>query len=170
MQGSASPERQGHLLALLLSSSGSALRLNPLGDLLCLLAAMSWAAYSVFLKKIERYGDDTLLVTRRIFLYGLLFLLPAYPFMPFRADPAKLLEPVNLLNFLYLGLCASALCFVTWNMAVKRLGPVKASVYIYLSPVVTILAAWTLLGDSLSPMALAGAALTTVGLLVSQRA
>ena len=66
----------------LLSFSGQALNLNPLGDLLCLLAAVCWGGYSVFLKKIETCGYDTLLVTRRIFLYGLLFLLPALPFTP----------------------------------------------------------------------------------------
>ena len=150
----------------LLSFSGQALNLNPLGDLLCLLAAMCWGAYSVFLKKIETYGYDTLLVTRRIFLYGLLFLLPALPFMPVRFDVGALLKPVNLL---YLGLCASALCFVTWNVAVSRLGAVRTSVYIYLSPVVTIVASWLLLGDPVLPMALLGAALTLVGLALSQR-
>ena len=153
----------------LLSFSGQALNLNPLGDLLCLLAAMCWGAYSVFLKKIETYGYDTLLVTRRIFLYGLLFLLPALPFTPVRFDVGALLKPVNLLNLLYLGLCASALCFVTWNVAVSRLGAVRTSVYIYLSPVVTIVASWLLLGDPVLPMALLGAALTLVGLVLSQR-
>ena len=153
----------------LLSFSGQALNLNPLGDLLCLLAAMCWGGYSVFLKKIETYGYDTLLVTRRVFLYGLLFLLPALPFTPVRFDVQALLKPVNLLNLLYLGLCASALCFVTWNVAVSRLGPVRTSVYIYLSPVVTIVASWLLLGDPVLPMALLGAALTLVGLVLSQR-
>lgn len=153
----------------LLSFSGQALNLNPLGDLLCLLAAVCWGGYSVFLKKIETYGYDTLLVTRRIFLYGLLFLLPALPFMPVRFDVGALLKPVNLLNLLYLGLCASALCFVTWNVAVSRLGAVRTSVYIYLSPVVTIVASWLLLGDPVLPMALLGAALTLVGLVLSQR-
>ena len=153
----------------LLSFSGQALNLNPLGDLLCLLAAMCWGAYSVFLKKIETYGYDTLLVTRRIFLYGLVFLLPALPFTPVRFDVGALLKPINLLNLLYLGLCASALCFVTWNVAVSRLGAVRTSVYIYLSPVVTIVASWLLLGDPVLPMALLGAALTLVGLVLSQR-
>lgn len=153
----------------LLSFSGQALNLNPLGDLLCLLAAMCWGAYSVFLKKIETYGYDTLLVTRRIFLYGLLFLLPSLAFTPVRFDVGALLKPVNLLNLLYLGLCASALCFVTWNVAVSRLGAVRTSVYIYLSPVVTIVASWLLLGDPVLPMALLGAALTLVGLVLSQR-
>lgn len=153
----------------LISFSGQALHLNPLGDLLCLLAAMCWGGYSVFLKKIEAYGYDTLLVTRRIFLYGLLFLLPALPFSPVRFHAAALLKPVNLFNLLYLGLCASALCFVTWNVAVRRLGAVRTSVYIYLSPVITIIAAWLLLGDPILPSALLGAALTLAGLVLSQR-
>lgn len=154
----------------LLSFGGQQVNLNPFGDLLCLLASMSWAGYSVFLKKIEQRGyTDTLLITRRIFLYGLLFLLPATPFMPISISLDKLPEPVNLLNLLYLGLCASALCFVTWNAAIKWLGAVKTSVYIYLTPVVTIVAAWLLLGETVRPTALLGAALTMTGLIVSEK-
>ena len=41
----------------------------------------------------------------------------------------------------------------------------RTSVYIYLSPVVTIVASWLLLGDPVLPMALLGAALTLVGLV-----
>ncbi|MCL1854104.1 MAG: DMT family transporter [Clostridia bacterium] len=153
----------------LLSFSGQALRLNPLGDLLCVLAAMSWAGYTVFLKKIEAYGYDILMVTRRVFCMGLLFLLPFLPFAGFSPSWPDLLKPLNLLNLLFLGLGASALCFVTWNTAVKLIGPVKTSVYIYLSPAVTILAAFLLLRDPLLPMALLGAALTLAGLIISQR-
>ncbi len=153
----------------LVSFSGQALHVNPLGDFLCLLAAMAWAGYSVFIKKIEAHGYDTLLVTRRVFLMGLLCLAPFLPFMAFSPDWAAVLKPVNLFNFLFLGLGASALCFVTWNTAVKWLGAVKTSVYIYLSPVITILAAWAFLQDPLPPLALAGAALTLVGLVISQQ-
>ena len=152
----------------LLSFSGRALSLNPLGDLLCLLAAVCWAGYSVFLYKLEQQRYDTLLVTRRIFCYGLIFMLPVLVVTrcPFPLD--KLAKPVNLLNFLYLGLCASALCFVTWNVAQRRIGAVSTSAYIYLSPVVTILASWLILGDTILPAALLGAALTLVGLILSQ--
>ncbi|NLO86431.1 MAG: DMT family transporter [Clostridiales bacterium] len=153
----------------LLSFSGQTLKLNPLGDVLCILAAMSWAGYNVFLRKLEPYGYDTLLVTRRIFVYGILFLLPALPFMNFSFDMAKFIQPGNLFNFLYLGVCASALCFVTWNVAIDRLGAIKTSVYIYLSPVITIIAAWLMLSDPVLPMALVGSALTLVGLVISQR-
>lgn len=43
-----------------------------------------------------------------------------------------------LLNIIFLGLGASALCFVSWNFAVKILGAVKTSVYIYMVPVITV--------------------------------
>ncbi len=162
----------GFLIAIfgigLLSLSGQALQINPLGDLLCVLAAISWAMYSVFIKRMEAHGYDTLLATRRIFCYGLLFSALTIPFVPFEGNLASLFKAVNLLNFLYLGVCASALCFVTWSVAIKHLGAVKTSVYIYLSPVVTILSAWLILGDPLLPMAILGAVLTLLGLVVSQ--
>ena len=153
----------------LLSFSGQALRINPLGDLLCVLAAMSWAGYNVFMKKIEACGYDILLVTRRVFCMGLLLLFPCLPFVGFSPSWPDLLKPLNLFNFLFLALGASALCFFTWNTAVKRIGAVKTSAYIYLCPAVTILTAWLLLRDPLLPMALLGAALTLAGLIISQR-
>ena len=153
----------------LISFSGQQLKLNPLGDFLCILAALSWAGYSVFVKKIDSHGYDTLLVTRHIFHYGLLFLLLCVPFLDFSPSLENLLKPVNGFNFLFLGFGASALCFFTWNTAVKRLGAVKTSVYIYVCPGVTILAAWLLLHDPILPMSIIGAALTLLGLIVSQR-
>lgn len=163
----------GFLAALLgvafISFSGQALQLNPLGDLLCIGAAVSWAAYSVFIKKIDIHGYDTLLVTRRIFAFGLLFLLPCLLFVDFSPNWQALANPTNLLNFLYLGLCASALCFVTWNVSVKVLGAVKTSIYIYVSPAITIAAANIILQDPILPLAIAGAFLTLLGLLLSQK-
>lgn len=70
---------------------------------------------------------------------------------------------------LFLGLGASALCFVTWNMAVKELGPVKTSLYIYLVPALTVLASAAVLGDPLTPPVVAGVLLTIAGLFLSER-
>lgn len=51
----------------LISFNGSKLELNPMGDLLALLAALVWACYSVLTKKISSYGYNTILTTRRFF-------------------------------------------------------------------------------------------------------
>lgn len=78
------------------------------------------------------------------------------------------MKTVNLFNLLYLGIGASALCFVLWNWAVKLLGAVKSSVYIYLTPVITVATAYIVLDEQLAPVALCGVFLTLAGLVVSQ--
>ena len=65
-------------------NSNAVLRLNPLGDVLALLAALTWAFYSILTRKIGDYGYNTLQVTRRIFCWGLLFMLPTLPLSGFR--------------------------------------------------------------------------------------
>ena len=42
-------------------------KLNPLGDILALLAALVWAVYSILTKRISDYGYSTIQVTRRTF-------------------------------------------------------------------------------------------------------
>lgn len=153
----------------LISFNGSALQLNPLGDLLALLAAFIWACYSILTRKIGDYGYPTILTTRRIFFYGILFMIPALFIFDFRLEFARFANPTYLLNLLFLGLGASALCFVTWNFAVKLLGAVKTSIYIYLVPVVTVVTSVLILREPFTWMTGAGTALTLVGLFLSER-
>lgn len=153
----------------LISLNGSAvLKLNPMGDLLAILAALTWAVYSILIKKISGFGYHTVQTTRRTFFYGLLFMIPALFLLDFHPDASLLAQPVNWLNLLYLGLGASALCFVTWNFSVRALGAVKTSVYIYLVPVVTILTSALVLHENITPLALLGTALTLAGLVLSE--
>ncbi len=162
---------------LLIAFNGSlVLRLNPLGDLLALLAALAWAAYSMLIKQIgvvaARAGAAPVAVlplTRQVFTYGLIFLLPVLPLADFQPRLARLAQPANLANLLFLGVGASALCYLTWNTAVQRLGPVKTVVYIFLVPVVTIAASYLILGEQVTLVAAAGAALILAGLAISER-
>ncbi|BAK44639.1 DMT family transporter [Eggerthella sp. YY7918] len=140
-----------------------------LGVGLALAAAATWAVYSVVTKKISTFGYDSILVTRRTFAWGLLFMVPTLPFLGFSPDWASLAAPEMWGNLVFLGLGASALCFVTWNLAVKELGPVKTSLYIYLVPALTVLASAAILGDPLTPPVIIGVLLTIGGLLLSER-
>lgn len=152
----------------LLSASGATLQLNPLGDFLALAAAFVWALYSLIVKKIDSFGLDLILTTRRIFFYGLLFILPILPFANVEFSLQPLFSLKYLFNLLFLGLGASAMCFVTWNFAVKTLGPVKTSIYIYLNPVITLCGSVLILHEQLTtPMAI-GVALALLGLLLSE--
>ena len=69
---------------------------------------------------------------------------------------------------LFLGLAASAICFVTWNFAVKLLGPVKTSVYIYVVPVVTVISSVLVLHEKINLISALGIILALVGLVVSE--
>ena len=153
----------------LISFSGSTqLRLNPVGDVLAVLAGLSWAGYSILTRKLMAFGYNSLLVTRRCFFYGLLFMLPALPFMEFAWRPERLADFSNAANLLFLGLGASALCFVAWTFAIQRLGAVKSCVYIYLVPVVTVITAVLVLHERITLMAAGGTALTLLGLAISE--
>lgn len=66
-------------------------------------------------------------------------MLPALGFLDFELNLARFANTTYLFNIVFLGLGASALCFVTWNLAVRELGAVKASVYIYMVPVITVI-------------------------------
>ena len=153
---------------ILISFNGSRLELNPMGDLLALLAALVWACYSVLTRRISGYGYSTVLTTRRVFCYGILFMLPALFLFDFRLGLDRFANPVYLFNILFLGLGASALCFVTWNFAVKALGAVKTSVYIYITPVITVAASVAILHESVTPLAVLGIVLTLMGLFLSE--
>lgn len=137
------------------------------GCALALAAAAVWAAYSLLVARLAAGGYETIAATKRTFAWGLLLMTPAV-LLGGAPRPASLVEPVNAANLLFLGLIASAACFVTWGYAVKHLGAVVTSTYIYLVPAVTAACAAVVLGEPLSPAVLAGMALTVAGLLLSR--
>ena len=59
----------------------SSLNINPKGDILALGAAVLWAVYAVVLKKICAFGYDMIVITREIFLYGVILMIPPVIFM-----------------------------------------------------------------------------------------
>ena len=153
---------------ILISFNGAKLKLNPMGDLLAILAALVWAFYSILTRKITGFGYPVISATRRTFFYGILFMLPTLFFFDFHADFSRFASMKYLFNILYLGLGASALCFVTWNFAVKELGAVKTSVYIYMVPVITVVTSVLILHEKLTRLAGIGTILTIVGLFLSE--
>lgn len=153
----------------LISFNGSKLELNPFGDFLALMAALVWAIYSILIKKISKYSYPAILTTRRIFYYGVIFMIPALLLFDFKLGLIRFANPVNLFNIIFLGLGASALCFVTWNFAVKVLGAVKTSIYIYLTPVITVIASVLILNEKITVLSVTGIILTLIGLILSER-
>ena len=138
------------------------------GNLLALGAAAMWGVYSLLVRHIGTFGYSVLQTTRRTFLYGLVFMVPAAALMDFRWGLERFADPLYTGTFLYLGIGACALCFVTWGFAVGALGAVKTAVYLYLTPVITLICSALVLHESMTTASLGGAALTMLGLLLSQ--
>ncbi|MEK3659266.1 DMT family transporter [Paenibacillus sp. NPDC058367] len=155
---------------ILIGLNGSfLLKLNPIGDLLAFIAPMVWAIYSVLMRKISDLQVHTIGATRKVFFYGILFMLPALFIFDFHLDLSRFKDTQNITNILFLGLGASALCFVTWNRAVGILGAVKTSVYIYIVPVVTVAASALILNEKITWATLLGTFLTLTGSYISER-
>ena len=95
-------------------------------------------------------------------------MIPTLFFFDFQPDLSRFANMTYLFNILYLGLGASALCFVTWNFAVKKLGAVKTSVYIYMVPVITVVTSVLILREQLTLLAGIGTVLALIGLFLSE--
>lgn len=145
------------------------MRINPFGDFLALLAGMIWACYAVLSKKIADFGYNIIGYTRRIFEYGLIFMIPAIAAFGFNPDFETFKSPNVVLSFVFLGVLACAVCYVTWNKAVVIIGAVKTAVYIYLQPVITVVCAMLVLKEKTTLVSTFGIVLTLLGLLLSER-
>jgi drug/metabolite transporter (DMT)-like permease len=157
--------------------------LNPKGDILALTSAICWGFYSLFLTMINKKGHNTILITRKIFFYAILFMLPLMIWGIFSENPkstayVELSASLNaerfssILNWIllcFLGIIASGFCFIAWNKACNILGTVKISTGLYLIPVITIFFAAIFLNEKLTIMGTIGSALTIIGLFVSSK-
>lgn len=155
-------------IVLLTFSSTEEVAFNPKGDLLALLAIMVWALYTVLTRVIGRKGYPNLLVTRNMFFYGLvghtLVLLLCGETLPVK----EIIQTPYIYHFLFLGVVASAFCFLSWNFGLRTIGPIKSSFYLYLSPIITIIVAVSFLSEPFGELDAIGTALTLSGLLISE--
>lgn len=142
------------------------LRLNPAGDLLALGASASWAVYSLLMKQVAgRYSP--VFLTRKVFFYGLLTILPAYIFMPWTFPLRGFLHPAIWGNLLFLGFVASFVCFALWSLVIKKIGAMASSNYIYLNPVSTVVISALFLNEPMTWLACLGSALILLGVWIA---
>lgn len=144
------------------------LKLNPLGDMLALLASICWALYTIIIRKMNT-NQHPLYITRKIFFYTLVTLIPVCFFYPPQIQLSRFAQPVVLINVLFLTVFASCAAYLTWNYVIKTIGPVKANNLIYFVPVFTLIESSLLLKEPLAPIALIGATLIFFGVLISSK-
>lgn len=144
------------------------LHLSPLGDTLALSACLCWALYTLLMKPVMgRY--PAMFITRKVFFYGILTILPYYLFVPAMPSWELLLRPEVALNLLFLGSVASMLCYLTWSWCMKGLGAVVCTNWVYVNPITTIIAAWLILDEQITVYFLIGSILIIAGMYLSSK-
>ncbi|MDD6438536.1 MAG: DMT family transporter [Prevotella sp.] len=154
-------------VAMVVFNGHFVLKLNPLGDALAFSAALCWAVYSLLMRKVSHY--ESVFITRKVFFYGLLTVLPVYIVRPWNFPAHGFAEPAVWGNLLFLGLVASFSCYALWTLVIKKIGAVRVSNYIYLNPVSTVVASALVLGESLTWLSGLGSLLILAGVWLAAK-
>ena len=144
------------------------LHLSPLGDSLALAACLCWAVYSLLMIPANnRY--DAVFITRKVFFYGLLTIIPYYFYEPDWPSFEVLLRPQVAANLLFLGVVASCICFLVWTWVMDKLGAVVATNYVYVNPLSTIVIASLVLNEQITVFFLTGTVLILTGMYLADK-
>lgn len=165
------------LLALVLATMGvvavidpRSAQLNPdlfLGNLLLLGAAITWALYSVLVRRVTQ-DMDVLVFSMIAFFGGLPVTVPAGIWETGTMGIGEI-TPGVIGGILFLGVISTALAMVLWNTAFAYVDASLASLTFFAQPVVGTFLGWLFLGEQITPLFLLGGLLIGLGLVVSAR-
>ena len=158
--------------------------LRPLGDAMALAAMVSWGLYSVMVGKVNDKGYSPTTVIRKSFFWALVMMLPfvlwgmteegVYALdgsfgvtIDAEVNAERSGRALNWVNLGFLGVLASAACFVLWNHACKTLGVVCTTISLYLTPVVGVVFAVIFLGESLTTASIVGGLVIVAGVVLA---
>lgn len=142
------------------------LHLNPLGDTLALSASVLWGVYSLCIKPLSNFYDARF-ITRKVFGYGLLTIIPWFLFVqPINMDLEVFTQMSVWMNLVWLGIVASLGCYLVWNWVLPRLGVVKATNIVYTQCAFTMVIAAMVLNERITLMAIVGTVILIGGMLL----
>ena len=163
----------GSLIAFLgvgcvIFNSSFVLDVKPLGDLLSLSAAVCWSVYSLVLRKLSAFYT-VMFISRKTFFYGMVTAIPFLIAIPEHTPLDVYLQFDVWSNFLFLGVFCSMIAFIIWAFTVKGLGAIKANNYLYVQPIITLIASALLLSEKVSIVGYVGCSLILLGVWISDR-
>lgn len=155
-------------VACVIFNSSTNVEIRPLGDILSLAAAFSWAFYSLILRKLN-VVYDLWFITRKTFFYGIITAVPFVLSEPLNNPFHLLSSPAVIGNIAFLGIGASMIAYYLWAKIIKQVGAVKANNYMYLQSVFTLIISAILINERISIVGIFGCCLILGGLWVGDR-
>jgi drug/metabolite transporter (DMT)-like permease len=150
-------------VALVIGGNGKAAGINR-GDAIMLVAVALWGLYSILARVVMRRRSNLSATAFATWLaLPLLLLLAAFEWR----TSAPALTPSGALGVLYIGVFAAFFAVILWNEGVRQTGPSGAMAFYNMLPVFGALLGALFLGERLSALQGAGAALVVLGGLVS---
>ena len=165
------------IFALIISSLGVLAVIDPRsaqldstlfwGNMSLVAAALTWALYSVLVRKVTR-DVDVLAVSLVAFLGGMpsSVLLGAYEY---NTQVYGTITPGVVLGVLFLGIICTAVAMYLWNTAFALLDASLASLTFFAQPVVGTILGAIFLGEEITPLFLFGGLLIGIGLVIASR-
>ena len=142
--------------------------LNPKGDLLCLGSALCWTFYTLLIEQLSTTYPVGF-ITRKVFFYSIITLVPFLWSTSLLTDAHLLLSAPVAGRLFFLGFIASFLCFLLWNVCLKRLDAIVTTNYIYLMPAISIFVSNLTLGETINGVLIVGTLLVIAGMYMAGR-
>ena len=136
-----------------------------LGNLLLIVAAVTWALYTVLARRATR-RYSSLAVTLAVTLLGIPIVAPAAA-LELQTRPLGALTPDVIAGILYVGIGSTAIAFYLWNKSFELLDAATASLFFFAQPVVGTLLSAAFLREPLGMAFFVGAALIGLGVLLA---
>jgi drug/metabolite transporter (DMT)-like permease len=137
------------------------------GDLLTLAATLCWASYTVLCKPLLSRYSPIKLTTLTMVLGTVPFLVIATPTLV--AQDWSRVTATGWLGLLYSYSLAIVAAYTVWYTSVQRVGNARTAIFSNLTPVVALVVAWLVRGETLAPLQLIGAAVVLVGISLARR-
>jgi drug/metabolite transporter (DMT)-like permease len=163
------------IIALIVSTLGVVAVIDPRtaelsptlfwGNMSLLAAALTWALYSVLVRKVSKTGD--LLTSSAIMLMGGFPTSLLFGLMEVKSQGVGEITVGIIFGLLFLGIISTAVAMFLWNYAFAELPAAVASLTFFAQPVVGTLLGWFFLSERITPLFLAGGVLIGIGILIA---
>lgn len=136
------------------------------GDLIVLVAVVCWSVYSILIKQYAGRlpSQSTFLVT---IVIGAIILLPFYINETMQTGYFVNWNASTISAILFVGILASIVAFLSWNLGVIQLGANKASIYLNFIPFFASIFAVLFLDESIQLFQIIGGLAVIIGVIIS---